>query len=143
MDTSCFILTEDNVRFNICTLKKIAVADGYFSESEQRFIEEVTSIYCSAVPELNPVELLDSTITDEEFNKNLEALAAFQPRARLLLKDLISLGHIDGNYSDPEKKMVREIGGKLSIPEDVIEKLEVAVEDLNKATAAMNAVLYS
>ena len=143
MDTSCFILTEDNVRFHICTLKKIAVADGYFSESEQRFIEEVANIYCSAVPELNPVELMDSTITDEEFNNNLKSLASFQPRARLLLKDLISLGHIDGNYSDPEKKLVREIGGKLSIPEDVIEKLEVAVEDLNKATAAMNAVLYS
>ena len=143
MDTSCFFLTEDNIRFHICMLKKIAVADGRFSESEQRFIEEVACFYCSAIPELNPYQLMESTITDEEYVKNLEKLASFQSRARLLLKDLISLGHIDGEYSEPEKKLVREIGGKLSIPDDVISKLENAVEDLLKATAGINAILYS
>lgn len=143
MDTSCFFLTEDNIRFHICMLKKIAVADGYFSESEQRFIEEVAGIYCSSIPNLNPYQLLEATITEEEYVQNLEKLSSFQPRARLLLKDLISLGHIDGDYSDPEKKLVREIGGKLNIPEDVIAKLEGAVEDLIKATAGINAVLYS
>ena len=143
MDTSCFIMTEDNIRFHINALKKIAVADGRFSESEQRFIEEVAGIYCSAIPGLDPFVLMESTITDEEYAQNLEKLASFQSRARLLLKDLISLGHIDGNYSDPEKKLVREIGGKMSIPEDVIGKLEAAVEDLLKATSALNAVLYS
>ena len=111
MDTSCFVMTEDNMRFHINALKKIAVADGQFSESEQRFIEEIAGIYCCAIPGLNPVALLESTITDEDFAKNLENLASFQPRARLLLKDLISLGHIDGDYSEPEKKLVREIGG--------------------------------
>ena len=143
MDTSSFIMTEDNIRFHINVLKKIAVADGRFSESEQRFIEEVAGIYCSAIPGLDPFVLMESTITDEECAQNLEKLASFQSRARLLLKDLISLGHIDGNYSDPEKKLVREIGGKMSIPEDVIGKLEAAVEDLLKATSALNAVLYS
>ena len=143
MDTSCFIMTEDNIRFHINALKKIAVADGRFSESEQRFIEEVAGIYCSAIPGLDPFVLMESTITDEEYAQNLEKLASFQSRARLLLKDLISLGHIDGDYSDPEKKLVREIGGKMNIPEDVIGKLETAVEDLLKATSALNAVLYS
>ena len=143
MDRSSFILTEDNIRFHICTLKKIAVADGYFSESEQRFIEEVAGIYCSAIPGLDPFVLMESTITDEEYAQNLEKLASFQSRARLLLKDLISLGHIDGDYSEPEKKLVREIGGKMSISEDVIGKMETAVEDLLKATAGINAVLYS
>ncbi len=143
MDTSCFFLTEDNIRFHICMLKKIAVADGYFSESEQRFIEEVAGIYCSSIPNLNPYQLLEATITEEEYVQNLEKLSSFQPRARLLLKDLISLGHIDGDYSDPEKKLVRDIGGKMNIPEDVIAKLEGAVEDLIKATAGINAVLYS
>ena len=143
MDTSSFIMTEDNIRFHINVLKKIAVADGRFSESEQRFIEEVAGIYCSAIPGLDPFVLMESTITDEEYAQNLEKLASFQSRARLLLKDLISLGHIDGNYSDPEKKLVREIGGKMNIPEDVIGKLEAAVEDLLKATSALNAVLYS
>ena len=143
MDTSCFIMTEDNIRFHINALKKIAVADGQFSENEQRFIEEIAGIYCCAIPGLNPVALLESTITDEEYAQNLEKLASFQSRARLLLKDLISLGHIDGDYSDPEKKLVREIGGKMSIPEDVIGKLETTVEDLLKATASINAILYS
>ena len=143
MDTSCFFLTEDNIRCHICMLKKIAVADGYFSESEQRFIEEVAGIYCSSIPNLNPYQLLEATITEEEYVQNLEKLSSFQPRARLLLKDLISLGHIDGDYSDPEKKLVRDIGGKMNIPEDVIAKLEGAVEDLIKATAGINAVLYS
>ncbi|MBR6435493.1 MAG: hypothetical protein IKS45_03210 [Thermoguttaceae bacterium] len=143
MDNSCFILTEDNIRFHICTLKKIAVADGYFSESEQRFIEEIAGIYCSSIPQLEPFELMDSSITDEEFDKNLKALSTFQPRARLLLKDLISLGHVDGDYSEPEKKLVREIGGKMNVPEEVIDKLEVAVEKLITATAAINALLYS
>ncbi|MBQ3351756.1 MAG: TerB family tellurite resistance protein [Thermoguttaceae bacterium] len=143
MDTSTFFLTEDNIRFHICMLKKIAVADGYFSESEQRFIEEVAGIYCSSIPNLNPYQLLEATITEEEYVQNLEKLSSFQPRARLLLKDLISLGHIDGDYSDPEKKLVRDIGGKMNIPEDVIAKLEGAVEDLIKATAGINAVLYS
>ena len=143
MDTSCFIMTEDNIRFHINALKKIAVADGQFSENEQSFIEEIAGIYCCAIPGLNPVALLESTITDEEYSQDLEKLASFQSRARLLLKDLISLGHIDGDYSDPEKKLVREIGGKMNIPEDVIGKLETAVDDLNKATSALNAVLYS
>ena len=143
MDTSCFILTEDNIRFHINTLKKIAIADGRFSESEQRFIEEVACFYCSAIQGLNPYQLMESTITDEEYAQNLEKLASFQSRARLLLKDLISLGHIDGNYSDPEKKLVREIGGKMNIPEDVIGKLESAVDELLKATSAINAILYS
>lgn len=143
MDTSSFIMTEDNIRFHVNVLKKIAVADGRFSESEQRFIEEVAGIYCSAIPGLDPFVLMESTITDEEYAQNLEKLASFQSRARLLLKDLISLGHIDGNYSDPEKKLVREIGGKMNIPEDVVGKLETAVDDLLKATSAINAVLYS
>lgn len=143
MDNSYFFMTEDNIRFHISTLKKIAVADGSYSESEQRFIEEIACIYCNAIPELNPMQLLESNITDEEYAQNLERLASFQPRARILLKDLISLGHVDGKYSAPEKKLVREIGGKMNIPEDVIEKLETAVEALLNATADINAVIYS
>lgn len=143
MDNSCFILTEDNIRFHICMLKKIAVADGYFSESEQRFIAETAAIYCTAIPELDPVQLMESTITDEEYAQNLEKLSSFQPRARLLLKDLISLGHIDGDYSDPEKKLVREIAGKMNVSEEIVGKLELTVEDLIKATSALNAVLYA
>ena len=34
MDNSYFFLTEDNIRFNICALKKIAVADGSYKDPE-------------------------------------------------------------------------------------------------------------
>ena len=40
---------------------------GRFSESEQRFIEEVAYIYCSAIPSLDPAILLESTTINGVF----------------------------------------------------------------------------
>ena len=64
-------------------------------------------------------------------------------RSKLFLKDLITLGHADGDYSEPERQMVREIAAQLNISEDALQLLEQAVDSLIKASVLMNTALYS
>ncbi|MBQ3350655.1 MAG: TerB family tellurite resistance protein [Thermoguttaceae bacterium] len=137
------LLSEEDIRFHLSALKKMAKADGVYDDSEKRFIDQITQVYISSYPDLDFETIQKKELSDEEYAQGLENLKQNATRSKLFLKDLITLGHADGDYSEPERKMVREIAAQLNISEDALQLLEQAVDSLIKASVLMNTALYS
>ena len=137
------LLSEEDIRFHLSALKKLAMADGVYADSEKRFIEQIAQTYRTSFPELDIEALQNRELSDEEYAKGLESLKQDALRAKLFLKDLISLGYVDGDYSEPERKLVREIAAKINISEESVDLLEKAVDSIIKASILMNNALYT
>ena len=137
------LLSEEDIRFHLSALKKLAMADGVYDDSEKRFIDQITQVYISSYPDLDFETMQKKELSDEEYAQGLENLKQNTTRSKLFLKDLITLGHADGDYSEPERQMVREIAAQLNISEDALQLLEQAVDSLIKASVLMNTALYS
>lgn len=137
------ILPEEDVCFLLNALKKLAIADGHYDDSEKRFIDQITQIYCLYYPNLDSETLQNRALSDEEYAQVLEKLKQNSRMSKLFLKELISLGYADGNYSESERNHVREIGAKINISEESIQLLENAVDSVIKASVLMNNALFS
>ena len=137
------LLSEEDIRFHLSALKKLAMADGVYDDSEKRFIDQITQVYISSYPDLDFETMQKKELSDEEYAQGLENLKQNKLRAKLLLKDLITLGHADGDYSEPERKLVQEISEKLNLSKEYVRLLEKAVDDMLRATLFMNNVLFS
>lgn len=137
------LLSENDICFHLNALKKLAMADGVFDDSEKRFIDQIAQMYCLSYPKLDFESLQNRELTDEEYAQGLDNLKQNALMSKLLLKDLISLGYADGNYSEPERKRVREIGAQLNISEESIQRLEQAVDSVVKSNVLMNQALFS
>lgn len=137
------LLSENDICFHLNALKKLAMADGVYDDNEKRFIDQITQVYISSYPDLDLETIQKKELSDEEYAQGLENLKQNMTRSKLFLKDLITLGHADGDYSEPERKMVREIAVQLNISEDALQLLEQAVDSLIKASVLMNTALYS
>lgn len=135
--------TEDDICFHLFALKKLALADGVYDDSEKQFIEQITQVYKSYYPDLDYESTVNKDLSDEQFTQGLEKLKQSVTRSRLFLKDLISLGHADGDYSEPERKMVRDAAQKLNVSEDAVRLLEKAVDDIVRATLFLSDAVYS
>lgn len=142
MDDDKFF-SETDICFHLNALKKLAMADGVFDDSEKRFIDQITQKYCLSYTNLDFESLQNRELTDEEYAQGLEKLKQNPLMSKLLLKDLISLGHVDGNYSEPERKRVREMGALLNISEESIQRIEQAVDSVINASLLMNQALFS
>ena len=114
---------------NLAILKgliPVAWADGTFADQEQEVIEGLLQAF-EATPEeaeevrawaKTPRGVDDIPITDLSFDDR-----------RVLLQHAVFLSHADGDYSEPEKKLIDAMVKKLRIPEDEAKPLlEVAAE---------------
>ena len=137
------LLSENDICFHLNALKKLALADGVYHDSEKRFIDQITQMYCSSYPDLDFEALQERELSEEEYAQGLEKLKQNILLSKLFLKDLISLGHVDGHYSDPERKRVREMATQLNISEDSIQLLEQAVDSVINASVLMNQAIFS
>lgn len=143
MENNQQLLSENDICFHLNALKKLAMADGVYDDSEKRFIDQITQVYISSYPDLDFDTIQKKELSDEEYAQGLENLKQNSLRAKLLLKDLISLGYADGDYSEPERKLVQETAEKLNLSKEYVRLLEKAVDDMLRATLFMNNVLFS
>lgn len=134
---------KEDVCFHLSALKKLAIVDGVFHDSEKRIIDQIAQMYISFYPDLDFETVQKMDLSEDEYNQGLEKLKQNPFLSRLLLKDLITLGYVDGAYSELESEMVRDTAQKLNVSEDRVRLLEKAVDDLNRATLFMNNVLFS
>ena len=60
-----------------------------------------------------------------------EILPQFEsPTSKLIaLQELLRLAHLDGYFSDDEKKSIREVADRLGIPTDLLQKVDTWVVD--------------
>lgn len=137
------LLSVEDIRFHLSALKKLAMADGDYADSEKRFIEQVAQTYKASFPDLDIEALQEREFSDEEYAQGLDSLKQNMLRAKLFLKDLISLGYVDGDYSKPERKLVREIAAKINVTDESVDLLEKAVDSIIKASVLMNNALYN
>ena len=64
MDDDKFF-SETDICFHLNALKKLAMADGVFDDSEKRFIDQITQKYCLSYTNLDFESLQNRELTDE------------------------------------------------------------------------------
>ena len=132
----------DEIELHINALNRLAMADGVFDPSEKQYIQSVAKAYTVIYPTFSTDNCLNATLSEDEFNTALEKIKTSPQRSKMLLKDLIVLGHIDGHYTDDEKELVAQIGQKLDIAIEVVKQLEDCVQNLLKDIEKLNFVIY-
>ena len=141
MNTPIFS-SENDIKLHLCALIRIANADGNFCDREKALVNSTIGAYCTIFPSLSAEELLAVEFSDNDFDAALERLKAAPLQARLLIKDLVTLGYIDDDYCDAERKMVAEFGTKLGIPMAIIHELEELTMDYLHTMKKLNNMIW-
>lgn len=136
-----FDSTED-IELHINALNRLAMADNDFDPRVKQYIQSVAKSYSVFYPSFSSEKCLETTLSGDEFNKALEKIKTSPVRSRMLLKDLIVLGHVDGHYTDDEKELVSQIGQKLDIASDIVKELEVCIKNMLDDVNKINFVIY-
>ncbi len=132
----------EDIELHINALNRLAMADNDFDPREKQYIQSVAKSYSVLYPSFSSEKCLETTLSDDEFNKALEKIKTSPVRSRMLLKDLIVLGHVDGHYTDDEKELVSQIGQKLDIASDIVKELEVCIKNMLDDVNKLNFVIY-
>ncbi len=135
---------ENDIVMHIAALIRIAMADGKFLESEQVFITNLANQYASAHGTKTFDEMVDECIVKlpkEAVDDWMRSLASRPASARHLVKDMISLGHVDGEFSASERELVLSYAKMLNIPDVVVESIERHVASLISTLDALEELL--
>lgn len=135
----------EDIKMHIAVLQQMAKADGIIKDAEQNFISNVISIYSSHIGIEETTQITEKT--DELSSEAIycwENSLKFRPvQAKNLLKDLITLGYLDMDFSNPEKDLVRDIALQAGITQDTVEKIAFSVRQIMEATVALNNLIFS
>ncbi len=142
MNSNLIFNSIQDIELHINALYRLAMADGIFDPREIQYIQSIAKSYSVFFPEFSSEKCLETTLSDDEFASALKNISASPVRAKLLLKDLIVLGHIDGHFTDDEKDLVAQIGQQLGISLDIVKQLEVYVKDMLDDLNKLNVVIY-
>ena len=132
----------EDIELHINALNRLAMADNVFDQREKQFIQNIAKSYAINYPSFSSEKCFETTLSDDEFNKALEKIKTSPVRSKMLLKDLIVLGHIDGHYTDDEKELVSQISQKLDIASDIVTELEVCIKNILDDINNLNSVIY-
>ena len=124
----------------VAALVCVAKADNDFSEVERQFIEGVVTLYGAELPSVNAKKMIAEAI-----GRHLEDIGSVfkhEPvKSRMLVRDLIILGHVDGKYTDDERCVVHKLAESLNIPQDEFERLQMAVIQQAEAEAVIDQII--
>lgn len=129
MEVNSYFTKPHDILMHVAALKKLAVADGVFSSEEKAFIAAITEGYSRSIgaDAIEGIKNDSETITMDEVNAWLPALADCRSSALNFVKDLISLGYADGRYSDAEHNFVKDVAAKIGIDLKSIVSIEKAI----------------
>lgn len=113
---------EDYVAALVC----VANADNDFSAEERRFIEGLVVVYGTLFPNAKADEIM-SKANGRQID-DVGAIFKGDPvKSRMLIRDLVVLGHTDGKYTEDERCVIRKLAESLNIPQAEFEELQSAV----------------
>jgi len=119
----------DDIRMHIALLVRIASADGVFHPAERRFVETIADGYAKAFGG-NPFAVMEQTLSEvdaDALNAWMAGISEKPRMARNLIKDMISLGYVDGRYCDKENSAVADAAKRLGVEATIVERIEKAV----------------
>lgn len=124
----------------VAALVCVGKADNDFSDVERLFIEGVVTLYGAELPCVNAKKIIAEAI-----GRHLEDIGSVfkhEPvKSRMLIRDLIILGHVDGKYTDDERCVVHKLAESLNIPQDEFERLQMAVIQQAEAEAVIDQII--
>lgn len=129
---------------HIAALVRIAMADGKFLDSEKAFITNSASLYAGAYGTKAFDKMVDETIPDLPKSALDEWMASLSDRpaeARTLIKDMIALAYVDGEYCTAEQQEVRRMADKLKVTNLVVGELEKSLLDLIETTQKLQTII--
>ena len=133
-----------DVVMHIAVLLRIAMADGKFLDAEKTFITNAASLYASTCGTKTFDKMVDDCIANlpkSALDGWMMSLEKRPVEARNLVKDMIALGCVDGEYCEEERKEVHEIATKLNVPNVVVEAIETLLLNLIKATQDLQIII--
>lgn len=135
---------EKDIVMHIATLVRIAMADGKFLDSEKAFIANTASLYAGAYGTKPFETMVDECIANlpkTALDEWLSNLAKHPVEAKNLVKDMIALGHVDGDYCEEERKSVCAMAACLNVKEDVVTAIEAALANLIAAARNLQLII--
>ncbi len=105
-------LTERQKRIFLILAKQFVLADSKFSPAEKRHLESMQREVCVEVP------------SDAESYDKKELLASFDTSKSQvsIILELITLGYIDGEFSEEENQFIHELASAFGMSEDELDK---------------------
>jgi len=105
-------LTAHQKKTFLILAKQFILADSKISTAEERHLESMQSEVGAEAP------------SDADSYNKKELLASFAtPKSRISITlELITLGYIDGEFSEEENQFVQELAGAFGISEDELDK---------------------
>lgn len=135
---------EKDIVMHIAALVRIAMADGKFLDSERAFITNSASLYAGAYGTKAFDKMVDETIPGLPKSALDEWMASLSDRpveARNLIKDMIALAHVDGEYCTAEQQEIHLMADKLNVEKLVVAGLEKSLLDLLETTQKLQAII--
>lgn len=135
---------EHDIVMHIAVLVRIAMADGKFLEPEQVFITNLANQYSSAYGTKSFDQMVDecvSKLPKDVVDEWMRNLASRPTAARHLVKDMISLGCVDGEFSASERELVVSHAKMLGVSGDVVASIERHLVSLITTLNALNELL--
>ena len=135
---------EKDIVMHIAVLLRIAMADGKFLDAEKTFITNAASLYASTCGTKTFDKMVDESIANTPksvLDDWMLSLVKRPVEARNLVKDMVALGCVDGEYCESERKEVREIATILNVSNVVVEAIETLLLNLIKATHDIQTII--
>lgn len=124
----------------VAALVCVANADNDFSAEERRFIEGLVVVYSTLFPNAKADEIM-SKANGRQID-DIGAIFKGEPvKSRMLIRDLIVLGHADGKYTEDERRVIRELADSLNIPQAEFEELQSAVVSQAEAEFVIDRII--
>ena len=135
---------EQDIVMHIAVLMSIAMADGQFLDVERKFIEELAASYAAAYGTRTFDQMVDcldglpkSAMADWE-----QSIVTKPVVVRTLLKDMIALGHVDGDFCKEERNLVDEYAKRYNVPQKVVADLDGVVTEMCGLNEKLNGIIF-
>ena len=117
--------TEKDIVMHIASLMRIAMADGKFLESERNYVEELAASYARmyGTKTFDEMSGLLDGLPRQALGDWEVALCEHPSTAKNLIKDMVVLGHIDGDFCMEERTLVDQFAERVHVGHEVVEKI--------------------
>jgi len=142
-DMRLFVTSED-AKMHLALLLHVAKADGVLADKERAFIQNTISIYSSLLGSATPDAIFNEIerIPFHSISDWKSSLKNHPVQSRNLIKDLITLGYVDMDFSAQEKSIVDDVAAASGISRDVVEKIADAVRMIMEATRDLTQLIF-
>ena len=136
--------SENDIVMHIAVLVRIAMADGKLLDSEKKFMTNTAILYAKAFGTKSFEAMVDECIAGlakTAVDDWLSIVATHPSEARNLIKDMVALGYVDGDFCSNERDVVYAYSDKLNVPRKVVDEIDLHVFNLIQESKALNQLI--